>query len=147
MALHVGWHLNRSGQIPVAEDNSSGGLNQAIRALKSGTPLFIFPEGGRTRDGSIQQFMRGPAYIAIRARLPLVPVALVGTFELLPIHTHHFRPRPVKLIVGLPIDSAGYTVRQVDELTERLRQEIQILYSQYSAEGPADDVQHMPTLA
>jgi 1-acyl-sn-glycerol-3-phosphate acyltransferase len=134
----IGWHLNRSGQIPVDEESGSGsiaGLNRAIRVLKSGMPLFIFPEGGRTKDGQVQPFMRGPAYISIRARVPLVPMALIGTFELLPIHTHHFRPRPVKLVIGEPIDPAGYTIRQADELTARLRDEILHLYESHAAPG------------
>jgi 1-acyl-sn-glycerol-3-phosphate acyltransferase len=134
----IGWHLHRSGQIPVDELSGSGsiaGLNRAIRALKSGMPLFIFPEGGRTADGNVQRFMNGPAYISIRARVPLVPMALVGTYELLPIHTHHFRPRPVTLIIGKPIDPSGYTIRQVDELTSKLRAEILQLYESEAAPG------------
>ena len=132
----IGWHLHRSGQIPVDEESGSGsiaGLNRAIRALKSGMPLFIFPEGGRTADGKVRSFMNGPAYISIRARVPLVPMALVGTYELLPIHTHHFRPRPVTLIIGKPIDPSGYTIRQVDELTSKLRAEILQLYESQAA--------------
>jgi len=135
----IGWHLHRSGQIPVDEESGSGsivGLNRAIRALKSGMPLFIFPEGGRTEDGKVRSFMNGPAYISIRARVPLVPMALVGTYELLPIHTHHFRPRPVQLIIGKAIDPSGYTIRQVDELTSRLRAEILQLYESHAA--PSD---------
>ena len=134
----IGWHLNRSGQIPVDEESGSGsiaGLNKAIRVLKEGMPLFIFPEGGRTKDGQVQPFMRGPAYISIRARVPLVPMALIGTYELLPIHTHHFRPRPVKLVIGTPIDPSGYTIRQADDLTARLRNEILQLYERYAAPG------------
>jgi 1-acyl-sn-glycerol-3-phosphate acyltransferase len=134
----IGWHLQRSGQIPVDEESGSGsvaGLNRAIRVLKSGMPLFIFPEGGRTKDGQVQSFMRGPAYISIRARVPLVPMALIGTFELLPIHTHHFRPRPVKLVIGKPIDPSGYSIRQADELTARLRDEILHLYESHAAPG------------
>jgi len=83
----------------------------------------------------VQPFMRGPAYISIRGRVPLVPIALIGTFELLPIHTHHFRPRPIKLVIGKPIDPSGYTIRQVDELTARLRDEILQLYASYAAAG------------
>ncbi len=132
----IGWHLQRSGQIPVDEESGSvAGLNRAIRVLKTGMPLFIFPEGGRTKDGQVQPFMRGPAYISIRARVPLVPIALIGTFELLPIHTHHFRPRPVKLVIGKPIDPAGYSIRQTDELTARLREEILELYQRHAAPG------------
>src|SRR6201996_5634021 len=134
----IGWHLHRSGQIPVDEEGSGSvaGLNRAIRVLKSGIPLFIFPEGGRTKDGQVQPFMRGPAYISIRGRVPLVPMALVGTYELLPIDTHHFRSRPVKLIIGKPIDSTEYTIRQADELTARLQSEIQQLYASHA--GPGD---------
>jgi 1-acyl-sn-glycerol-3-phosphate acyltransferase len=134
----IGWHLQRSGQIPVDEESGSGsiaGLNRAIRVLKSGMPLFIFPEGGRTKDGQIQPFMKGPAYMAIRGRVPLVPMALIGTYELLPIHTHHFRPRSIKLVIGKPIDSSAYTIRQVDELTARLRNEILELYQRHAAPG------------
>ena len=141
----IGWHLNRSGQIPVDEEAGGGsvaGLNRAIRVLKSGMPLFIFPEGGRTKDGQMRAFMRGPAYIAIRARTPLVPMALVGTYELLPIHTHHFRPRPVMLVIGKAIDPSAYTIRQADELTARLRSEILDLYVRHA--GPGDLA---PTLA
>jgi 1-acyl-sn-glycerol-3-phosphate acyltransferase len=135
----IGWHLQRSGQIPVDEETGAGsiaGLNRAIRALKSGMSLFIFPEGGRTKDGNVQPFMKGPAYIAIRARVPLVPMALIGTYELLPIHTHHFRPRAVKLVIGKPIDPAEYSIRQADELTFRLHREIVRLYESYA--GPDD---------
>ena len=133
----IGWHLQRSGQIPVDEEagGSVGGLNQAIRALKAGMPLFIFPEGGRTPDGAMQTFMRGPAYISIRSRVPLIPMALIGTYELLPMHTSHFRPRPVKLVIGEPIDPANYTIRQTDELTTRLRNEILRLYERYAEPG------------
>jgi 1-acyl-sn-glycerol-3-phosphate acyltransferase len=110
-------------------------LNRGLRALKSGMPLFIFPEGGRTADGTVQAFMRGPAYIAIRSRLPLVPIALIGTYELLPINTHHFRPRPVKLVIGPAIDTSGYSIRQADELTSRLREEILQLYNHHTSPG------------
>ena len=137
----IGWHLNRSGQIPVDEESSSGsiaGLNRAIKALKVGLPLFIFPEGGRTHDGRMQPFMRGPAFISIRSRVPLVPMALIGTYELLPIHTHHFRPRPVTLVIGKPIDPSGYTIRQADELTARLQSEIQQLYESHAGPGDLD---------
>jgi 1-acyl-sn-glycerol-3-phosphate acyltransferase len=136
----IGWHLNRSGQIPVDEQSGSiAGLNRAIRALKSGMPVFVFPEGGRTEDGKVQPFMNGPAYMSIRARVPLVPMALVGTYELLPIHTQHFRPRPVKLVIGTPIDPAGYSIRQVEELTARLRTEILELYHQHAGPGDLDE--------
>jgi 1-acyl-sn-glycerol-3-phosphate acyltransferase len=128
----IGWHLNRSGQIAVNVDNpraSIASLTNGVRALKSGMPLFVFPEGGRSRDGKLGTFMSGPAYMAIRAGVPLIPMALVGTYELLPIHTRHFSPRPLELRIGAPISTQGLTTRQSEQLTEQLRQAIEELQS------------------
>jgi 1-acyl-sn-glycerol-3-phosphate acyltransferase len=129
----IGWHLNRSGQIPVDTDNPKAStLKAGVKALKAGMPLIVFPEGGRTKDGHLAGFMSGPAFMAIQARVPLIPMAIVGTYELLPMHTRHFFRQRVKLVVGEPIDTAGYSGRQVDELTERLKIEIGRLYYAHS---------------
>jgi 1-acyl-sn-glycerol-3-phosphate acyltransferase len=130
----IGWHLNRSGQIPVDEEGTSG-LNRALRALRSGMPLFIFPEGGRTKDGQLRPFMKGPSFLAIRAHVPLVPMALLGTYELLPIHTAHFLPRPVTLVIGQPIDTSGYSIRQTNELTARLENEVSRLCREHAVQA------------
>ena len=63
-----------------------------MKALRSGMPLFVFPEGGRTATGALKPFLSGAAYLAIRAQVPLVPIALSGVYDLLPIHTRHFYP-------------------------------------------------------
>ena len=63
-----------------------------MKALRAGTPLFVFPEGGRTSEGELKPFLSGAAYLAIRAQVPLVPIALTGVYDLLPIHTRHFYP-------------------------------------------------------
>lgn len=131
----IGWHLNRSGQVPVNVDNpraSISSLGSAVKTLKSGMPLFIFPEGGRTQTGHLNAFLNGPAFMAIRAQVPVVPMALIGTYELLPIHTAQFYPVPITLAVGEPIETAGYSMRQVDELTQRLSDEICRLYYAHS---------------
>jgi 1-acyl-sn-glycerol-3-phosphate acyltransferase len=135
----IGWHLNRSGQIPVDTENpraSISSLSAGVKALKAGMPLIVFPEGGRTKDGHLSTFMSGPAYMAIRAQVPLVPMAIVGTYELLPMHTRHFFPQKVKLVVGEPIETSNYTTRQVEELTKRLKLEIGHLYYAHSHLAP-----------
>jgi 1-acyl-sn-glycerol-3-phosphate acyltransferase len=133
----IGWHLNRSGQIPVDTDNPKAStLKAGVKALKSGMPLVVFPEGGRSQDGHLAPFMSGPAFMAIQARVPLVPIALAGTYELLPMHTRHFFPQRVWLIAGEPIDTSAYTSRQVEELTERLKTEVGRLYYAHSHLSP-----------
>jgi len=120
----IGWHLNRSGQIPIDTVNTHATLSSlgaGVRALRAGMPLFVFPEGGRTPTGALQPFLSGAAYLAIRAKVPLVPIALSGVYDLLPIHTRHFYPCQLTLTVGEPISTEGTTIRQADELTARLR--------------------------
>lgn len=131
----IGWHLRRSGQVPVDVDNpraSIASLLSAVRTLKEGMPLFIFPEGGRTETGHPAPFMNGPAFMAIRAQLPLVPMALIGTHELLPIHANEFHPVPVMLVVDEPLETKGLTMKQVDEVTAALRERISGLYYEHS---------------
>ncbi|MDE3149975.1 MAG: 1-acyl-sn-glycerol-3-phosphate acyltransferase [Acidobacteriota bacterium] len=120
----IGWYLNRSGQIPVDTTDAHATLSSlgaGVKALRSGVPLFVFPEGGRTPTGELQPFLSGAAYLAIRAQVPLVPIALSGVYDLLPIHTRHFYPGELGLTAGKPIETKGMTVRQTEELTRQLR--------------------------
>jgi 1-acyl-sn-glycerol-3-phosphate acyltransferase len=120
----IGWHLNRSGQIPIDTVNAHATLSSlgaGARALRAGMPLFVFPEGGRTPTGELQPFLSGAAFLAIRAQVPLVPVALSGVYDLLPIHTRHFYPCDLTIAIGKPIATDGMSIRQADELTARLR--------------------------
>ena len=127
----VGWYLNHSGQVPIDASSSRStiaGLLRGVKALKAGMRLFVFPEGSRTVDGRLKTSASGAAFMAIRAEVPLVPLALVGTYELLPIHVYSLRPRPLKLIVGEPIPTEGLTTRDADVLTEQLHAAISEMY-------------------
>jgi 1-acyl-sn-glycerol-3-phosphate acyltransferase len=137
----IGWHLRRSGQVPVNVTNpraSISSLGGAVKTLRAGMPLFIFPEGGRSASGHLENFMNGPAFMAIRAGVPIIPMALIGTYELLPMHSVEFHPVPVTLVVGEPIETTGHNMRQVEELTARVSAEICRLYYKHSyLEQPA----------
>lgn len=135
----IGWYLDRSGQIPIDTQNPRATLSSlgvGVKALRSGMPLFVFPEGGRTPDGALQNFLSGAAYLAIRAQVPLVPIALSGVYDLLPMHTRHLYSGKLKLMIGEPIDTTDMTIRQTDQLTERLRTAILELSGQ--PEGAPD---------
>jgi 1-acyl-sn-glycerol-3-phosphate acyltransferase len=128
----VGWHLRRSGQICVDQQNpakSIGSIRSALKGLKSGMPLVIFPEGGRTPDGEVKPFLPGAFFLAIKAQVDIVPVALVGTYELLPMNTYHIKSRPLEMRVGEPIATAGYTLRNMDELSDKVHEAVQGLVS------------------
>lgn len=127
----IGWYLARSGQIPIDTANpraTISSLGGGVKALRAGMPLFVFPEGGRTPDGDLQGFLSGAAYLAIRSQVPLVPIALSGVYDLLPIHTRHFYPGKLVLTAGEPISTVGMHLRQAELLTERLRAAIEAMH-------------------
>lgn len=131
----LGWHLRRSGQLPIDQDNpgsSIRSLKRAIETIQSGMPLVIFPEGGRSATGQIQPFMTGAFYIAIKAKADILPLAIVGTYEVLPMNTFHVRPRPIRLVVGEPIPTSGYGLRDMDALARRVQKAVEDLYYRYS---------------
>jgi 1-acyl-sn-glycerol-3-phosphate acyltransferase len=128
----VGWHLKRSGQICVDQQNpagSIGSIRSALKSLKAGMPLVIYPEGGRTPDGLIKPFLPGAFFLAIKAQVDIVPVALIGTFDLLPMNTYHIKCRPLEMRVGAPISTAGLTGHDMQSLSEKVHQSVLDLYN------------------
>ncbi|MGA2356454.1 MAG: lysophospholipid acyltransferase family protein [Terriglobales bacterium] len=128
----VGWHLKRSGQVCINQQNpaaSIGAVKSALRSLRSGKPLVIFPEGGRTRDGKIQPFLPGAFFLAIKAQADIVPIALVDTFDLLPMNTYHIKCQPLEMRVGEPISTAGLTVRDTDGVAAKVKSAVEALHS------------------
>lgn len=127
----LGWHLTRSGQIPIDRDNARSSLKSlmsASEALKRGMSLVVFPEGGRAPDGCLQPFLGGSFYVAIKAQVPVVPMALIGTYEALPMNSFHIRPRQLQLVVGDAISSAGFAPREMDKLAALAEAAVADLY-------------------
>jgi 1-acyl-sn-glycerol-3-phosphate acyltransferase len=127
----VGWQLRRSGQICLDQQNptrSLGSIRTALKGLKSGMPLVIFPEGGRTPDGEIKPFQPGAFFLAIKAQVDVVPIALVGTYELLPMDTFHIKCRPLEMRVGAPIPTTGLTLRDMETLSGKVQKALEDLY-------------------
>ncbi len=127
----VGWQLKRSGQVCIDQQkptNSIAMIRSAVKSLKAGMPLVIFPEGGRTPDGEIKPFLPGAFFLAIKAQVDVVPVALVGTYELLPMNTYHIKCRPLEMRVGEPISTVGLTVRDMDALSAKVQKALEELY-------------------
>ncbi|HUM04021.1 MAG TPA: lysophospholipid acyltransferase family protein [Terriglobales bacterium] len=126
----VGWHLKRSGQVCINQQNPSasiGAIKSALKSLRSGMPLVIYPEGGRCRDGQLQPFLQGAFFLAIKAQAEIVPVALIGTFDLLPMNTYHIKCQPLEMRVGEPIPTAGMTLHDTEAVSAKVREAMQEL--------------------
>jgi 1-acyl-sn-glycerol-3-phosphate acyltransferase len=124
----MGSHLKRAGHIPVPREDPRAAvktLSHAARNIREkGISMLIFPEGGRTPDGELKEFKEGGAYIAIKAGVPIVPVAIGGTRAVVPIHSGIVKPGKVTLQVGEPIETANLTLKDRERVTEQVRQQI-----------------------
>jgi 1-acyl-sn-glycerol-3-phosphate acyltransferase len=127
----VGWQLKRSGQVCIDQQkptNSIAAIRSAVKSLKAGMPLVIYPEGGRTPDGEIKPFLPGAFFLAIKAQVDIVPVALVGTYELLPMNTYHIKCRPLEMRVGEPISTVGLKMKDLEVVSAKVRKAMEDLY-------------------
>lgn len=124
----LGTHLATAGHIPVPRGDARAAVKtmttaaQAIR--ERGISLLIFPEGGRSHTGELASFQEGAAYIAIRAGVPLVPVALQGTREVLPFGSGQVRSGSVTMRIGDPIPTDEVQLRDRGRITAELRDRI-----------------------
>lgn len=136
----LGTHLRRSGHFAVDPDDTRSSLkvltDAAKRIQERGLSVLLFPEGRRA-SGGLQEFKEGVAYIAIKSGAPVVPFALKGTREVLPIGSVHVKGGPVEFLLGEPIDPSNYTLKQREEFTALLRERIEALMRQLDEEEPA----------
>jgi len=124
----LGWHLKRAGHIPVPRGDARAAVKTMSMAAQivreRGISLLVFPEGGRSRDGSLGAFKEGAAYIAIQAGVPLVPVGVKGTREVLPFGSGHIQTGNVTVRIGDPIPTDKASPRDRVRLTAELRHQI-----------------------
>ena len=124
----MGWHLWSAGNFPIDRSDprkTANSLRRVIDGVRGGKSLAVFPEGTRTPDGRLQEFKHGAFKVAVRAGVPIVPVSIRGTFELLPKTTLAPRPGRVDVIIGTPIDTLGYSEKNLGDLIARTRDAIQ----------------------
>ena len=129
----IGTISRMAGSFPIDHSRpATGALRQALSILKGRKILGIFPEGGRSADGSIGSGKAGAALLAVKTGLPLVPTAIIGADRALPKGSSF--PRPVQIIVrfGRALSSADEdgesNSRDVkEEITSRLMEEISLL--------------------
>lgn len=123
----LGYHLTRAGHIPVPRSDPRGairGMNEAAKYIRErNISILVFPEAGRSLTG-LKEFKEGAAYIAIKAGVPVVPVGLLGTGIVLPMHSLNIRPGKVIMRIGDPIPTEGWDVKRRAEFTQLLRDRI-----------------------
>ena len=133
----LGTHLKQAGHIPVPRNDPRASVKTMAEAAdmiqQRKMSVLIFPEGGRSSDGILQPFKEGAAYIAIKAQVPVVPMALIGTREVLAMGAAVFHGGPVTLRIGTPIPTAGLTLRDRGVVTEAARAQVVALLARGQA--------------
>lgn len=118
-------------------------LDQAALRIREGKSVMTFPEGTRSRDGEIKAFKQGTFYLAIQSGVPIVPISIIGSGDIMPKGSLKIKPGKIKLVIDKPIDVKGYTLENRQQLIDRVRQIIIENYDAYRDAGAASirDVQ------
>src|SRR5438876_11857046 len=106
----LGWHLRRSGHVPIDRENPRAAvrsLRDAAHTVRQGIPVMIFPEGATSRDGSIKPFKGGGFMLATKSDAAIVPITIRGSRAVLVPTTYHLRACSLEVIVGRPVGSQG----------------------------------------
>lgn len=119
-----GYAMKRAGYISIDRRNRKSAfesLEQAASAIRNGRSVMIFPEGTRSKDNQIHEFKKGGFVLAIKAGVPIVPIIIHGTWQIMAKTGITIRPGNVLLEILPPIDTSAYPMNQKDRLMTDLR--------------------------
>lgn len=126
----LGWGFDFVGFVPIERgnrDQSAKAIDTAARQLRAGNSFLVFPEGTRSRTGELLPFKKGAFILAIRAQVPIVPVAITGAREAMHKGSPIIRPVTVRIKFGAPVPTAGLGPDGRDPLIATVRQHVQEL--------------------
>jgi 1-acyl-sn-glycerol-3-phosphate acyltransferase len=124
----IGWMMHLSGDISVDRNNPRSGalaLIKAQRYLEKHCSVIIFPEGTRTTDGRVRPFSDGAFHLAIRAKVPVLPLVVEGSRDCIPKNSWKFgKSSDIRIKVLPPIDTSSMTMDDVSALRDEVRHAI-----------------------
>jgi len=119
----LGWHLMLAGHLLVDRDKPGAGILKKMRRMVAqGDSLIVFPEGTRSPDGKVGRFKGGVFLIAIEHGLPVVPVSVAGSREVMLKGYVTVRPGTVAVTIHEPVPTAGLGRDDARELARRVQQ-------------------------
>jgi len=125
----LGWAMYCAGFVALNRDKireAMKSLDKAAERVRKGLSVVIYPEGTRTKDGSIGEFKRGMFFLADKAKADIIPVTLKGTFEIMPMGSSRVRPGTVEMIIGKPV-----AYQKNKQLLEELRSTVVSNYAKH----------------
>jgi len=123
----LGWAMAAAGYIPIDREGTREtvkAMNEAAQKIHEGMSVVIFPEGSRSPDGSIQPFKKGGFTLAIKSGVPIVPIAITGSREIMPKGRLTVRSGEIRIRIGHPIETHSCSLKDRKPLMERVNQAI-----------------------
>ena len=124
----LGYACDKMGHIYIDRSNSQAALesiNSAKQRIKNGTSVFFFPEGKRSDNGQMLPFKKGAFKFALDMGLPILPITINNTKNILPNHSSNLFPGKAEMIVHNPIETISYNENNIEALMEKTKQIIQ----------------------
>ena len=130
----LGWVMKTAGHIFVDRKRSENAIASLEKSKKSliNNPrsILLFPEGTRTMDGELGFFKRGGLMLSMDTGIPIVPIGLVGTFEMLKKGTWSFKNQPLEIRIGNPIHPKTFSNDSKNSLAKYVKSQVQALLDQ-----------------
>lgn len=119
--------MKRCGYIPIDRSDrrqAMHSLNEAARQISEGASVIVFPEGTRTEDGQLQDFKKGGFLIAVKAQVPIIPIAIKGSYQVMAKNHFQLQPGKIEIKIFPPIATAGLKTNAIDTLMQQAREPI-----------------------
>ena len=133
-----GWAARRARVIFIDRSDSPQAIakiNKAIHELKDGISACFFAEGTRSLSGRLNRLKKGGVVLALKARLPIVPITILNSYKLFPKKALRIKPGVMKIIVGEPIEISAYEEKDKDVVLEKVRSTIAQNLQRYEVMG------------
>jgi 1-acyl-sn-glycerol-3-phosphate acyltransferase len=120
----MGWAMSAAGYISVERNNrkqSYQAFLNTLEAIKTGSSIVVFPEGTRSEDGNIGEFKKGSQLLAQRAKVPMVPVTILGTRDIIRKGSMLIHPNVIRIIISPCITLEGKDAQKGDKILQDIR--------------------------
>ena len=133
--------MKSAGYIEIDRSNRGNALHsmdEAALRIQKGKSIMTFPEGTRSRNGEIKPFKHGTFYLALKSGVPIVPVSIIGSGQIMHKRSLRIKPGQIKMVIGKPIEVKNYDIEKRNELVEIVRNEIIKNYNDWQEEEKPD---------
>ena len=130
--------MKNAGYIEIDRHNhekAMQSLDEAALRIREGKSVMSFPEGTRSRNGEIKDFKQGIFHLAIKSGVPIVPISIIGSGQIMPKRSLKITPGKVKLVIDKPVDVTSYNTENRHELIDKVRKVIIKNYDEWREAG------------